>query len=174
MGNARGGVLDMLLTNRSVLSNQNREPSKVAPQRDTARTMTPFSLDAVDELLQLEPQDAYDAALRYDTWFSVTLDHLIEWAEFVYQTVSRQNTSQAITAAMTIELESLGLTHDEVTPYGADNFAVYEHEARVALRVGLVRLSQAAHRPPLGTSDGVFVLADHRPMGLMPLYGMEP
>ena len=144
------------------------------PQCDPTRTMTPFSLDAVDELLQLEPQDAYDAALRYDTWFSVTRDHLIEWAEFVYQTVSRQNTSQAITAAMTIELESLGLTHDEAEAYGEDSFAVYEREARVALRVGLVRLSQAAHRPPLGTSDGVFVLGDHRPMGLMPLYGMEP
>lgn len=143
-------------------------------QSNPTEVVTPLSLDSADALLQLEPQDAYDAALRYDTWFSVTLDHLIEWAEFVYQTVSRLNTSQAITAAMTIELESLGLTHDEAEAYGEDSFAVYKHEARVALRVGLVRLSQAAHRPPLGTSDGVFVLADHRPMGLMPLYGMEP
>ncbi len=123
---------------------------------------------SADEMLEMEPDQAFEAALRHEAALCVNDKHALEWATFVEATVAKYRLAFAETAALAIEQESFGLTHDSVHEWTVETCMVIQRKFRIALRIGLIHLSKV-----MGEDEGVAYLSDHRPMGLLKIYGLE-
>ena len=123
---------------------------------------------SADELLELEPDKAFEAALRHEAVLCVNDKHALEWAKFVQATVAKYRLTFAETAALAIEQESFGLTHASVHEWTVNTCMVIQRKFRIALRIGQIHLSKV-----MGGDDRVAYLCDHRPMGLLGIYGLE-
>ena len=149
-------------------------PEPQGKPHEAAEMARPFSTE-VHELLDMEPDQASEVAARYDVAAGLSAEHVLEWANFVHVTVSKHRLAFAETAALAIEQEALGLSHESVHEWSVETCLVLQRSARIALWVGLVHLTKVAGSgAPADTGDRVALLSDHHPMCLLSrLYGLE-
>ncbi len=145
-------------------------PSQAANE-DTG-PFEPLELEDVDLLLDIELEYAGRAAQCYGAMFGVTDEHAVEFATYVCETVSRYRTEQCRAELLARKMGALGIPARSVESFRERTFGDLRFNAAMTLRVGLIHLVKVKGSAFVD-GNHIALLSDHRPMGLLKIYGLE-
>ena len=128
-----------------------------------------LDLEDVDLLLDIELEYAGRAALCYGAMFGVTDEHVLEFATYVCETVSRYRTEQCRAELLARKMGALGIPTRSVESFRERTFGDLRFNAAMTLRVGLIHLVNV--KGSAFVDGNIALLSDRRPMGLLNLYG---